>query len=118
MTSFALTETLQMQPLRFCGPIKQPHSSWRANSCFCNAEEWVGAMIVSFSLSLSPPTLRIWGISKEFCVAQKVFVVAVWFWQGKWQFSRTTCRTWTQENAPLPWRRWVPPTSCLSVTSL
>lgn len=23
MTSFALTETLQMQPLRFCGPIKQ-----------------------------------------------------------------------------------------------
>lgn len=54
MTSFALTETLQMQPLRFCGPNKQPHSSWKANSCFCNAEEWVGAVIVS-SFSLSPP---------------------------------------------------------------
>lgn len=55
MTSFALTETLQMQPLCFCGPNKQPHSSWKANSCFCNPEEWVGAVIVPLSLSLSPP---------------------------------------------------------------
>lgn len=72
MTSFALTETLQMQTLRFCGPNKQPHSSWKANSCFCNAEEWVGAMIVSFSLSVSHHSTDLGHLERILCGMESI----------------------------------------------
>lgn len=101
MTSFALTETLQMQPLRFCGPIKQ--ATFQLESKFLFLQRGgVGWSYDCLLLSLSPPALQIWSIQKEFCVAWKVFVVAAWFWQRDWRLYPVTCNTWTQEDAPFP----------------
>lgn len=75
MTSFALTETVQMQTLHFCGPNKQPHSCWKANSCFCNAEEWAGAVIVSSPSLCLPPLHRSGAFRKNF----------VWHGKYLWQ---------------------------------
>lgn len=118
MTSFALTETLQMQPLHFCGPIRQPHSSWRANSCFCNAEEWVGAMIVSFSLSVSPNSPDLGRLERILCAMKGICGSCV-ILAGK----MTILSNYLEYMNSRKWRKCSLPSkemsaSCLSVTSL